>query len=214
MLRRLNRQANGVVRATPVTLTERPAPEEGGAQLPWKVVSLVGPGAEGAVRRLALDALTDRKGRASELVIARPDAWQLFGIDIGTLQEERIPGLTLTEDAQQARTYLGAQGPLPRILIVCDDGSEAVRELQPRGQSQLTVLALSPRADASTEVSADGVLTPHKAAPPMPSHLPPLSRPDAFNRLMSLPTISRCREDAGLIHEREAAPPSSDLWPG
>ncbi|GAA0544210.1 hypothetical protein GCM10009546_02820 [Actinomadura livida] len=194
MLRRLNRQANGVVRATPVTPTERPASEERGAQLSSKVVSLVGPGAEGAVRRLALDALTDRKGRASELVIARPDAWRLFGIDIGTLQEEKIPGLTLTEDAQQTRTYPGTQRPLPRILITCDDGSEAVRELPPRGQSQLTVLSLSPSTEVSTEVSADGVLTPHRAAPPLPDRLPLLSRPDAFNRLMSMPTISRRRE--------------------
>ncbi|TDB95679.1 hypothetical protein [Actinomadura sp. 7K534] len=194
ILRRLNRRANGMVRVTPVTPTERPASEECGAQLSSKVVSLVGPGAEGAVRRVALDALTDRKGRASELVIARPDAWRLFGIDIGTLQEERIPGLTLTEDAQQTRTYLGTQGPLPRILITCDDGSEAVRELQPRGQSQLTVLSLSPSTEASTEVSADGVFTPPKAAPSMPDRLPLLSRPDAFNRLMSMPTISRHRE--------------------
>ncbi|MEU8803283.1 hypothetical protein [Spirillospora sp. NPDC048819] len=156
-----------------------------------KSISLGGPGAEDAVRHLVVDAILSRQSNATELVLSRPDAWRLFGTDMGTLQDDRIPGLTVIDDPAQTRTYLARQGPSRCLLITYDDEVEDLRALPAHQQGQLTVVSLSARTQAPVTVSTGGEVTASATGPQMPERLPLLSRPDAFAQLMSMPTLAR-----------------------
>lgn len=161
------------------------------AHFATKGISLAGPGAEDAVRHLAVDILLNRQNNATELVLSRPDAWRLFGTDMGTLQDDRIPGLTLTDDPAQTRTYLARQGPSRCLLVTYDDEVEDLRALPAHQQGQPTVVSLSAWTEASVTVSTGGEVTASAAGPQMSERLPLLSRPDAFAQLMSMPTLAR-----------------------
>jgi hypothetical protein len=154
-------------------------------------ISLTGPGAEDAVRHLAMDILSRRQQKSTELVLSRPDAWRLFGTDIGTLQEDRVPGLLLTDDPEQTHTVLARQTPTRRVLVTYDGETEDFRGLLNHQQGQLAVVSLSPWAWAPMKVSANGAVTrSNDAAPSAITQLPLLSRANAFNLLMSMPTLA------------------------
>lgn len=158
-------------------------------------VALAGPGAEDAVRHLAMDILSRRRGDSTDLVVSRSDAWRLFGTDIGTLQEDRVPGLLLTDDPEQTHTVLARQTPTRRVLVTYDGETEDFRGLINHQQGQLAVVSLSPGAWAPMKVSANGAVTrSNDAAPSAVTQLPLLSRADAFNQLMSMPTLARVGE--------------------
>ncbi|URN07668.1 hypothetical protein LUW74_32810 [Actinomadura madurae] len=155
---------------------------------------LTGPGAEDAIRCFVVDTLIGRQSDAVELVLTRTDAWRLFGIEHGMLRGEQIPGLTLTDDAQQTCGYLARRGLVRRILITCDGEMEDVRESR-ANERELTVISLSERAEGATRIAADGRVTPRAAAPLMPSCLPLLSKSGAFGQLTSMPTLATSLAD-------------------
>ncbi|NEA29488.1 hypothetical protein [Actinomadura bangladeshensis] len=140
-----------------------------------KGASLTGPEAEDAARHMAMEILNRRHHNPADLVLSRPDAWQLFGTDIGTLQEDRVPGLILTDDAAHTRALLGRQCLNQCIAITYADEAEELRELP--HQRQPAIVSLK---------APTGTTKPPPANPP-----PRLSRSDAFNELMSMPTIAR-----------------------
>jgi hypothetical protein len=188
MLRSLKRHRRPGTQATSATLT---SPGASHADLFTGANSkLTGPGAEDAVRRYVVDALVDRHGEAVEFVLSRQDAWRLFGIENGTLRDERILGLTLTEDRQQARAYLARRGLVRRIFITCGGETEDVHEVRVH-KPDLAVISLSRLPEGATKIAANGEVNPVVMGPPMPRSLPLLPRHDALDRLTSMPTIAR-----------------------
>lgn len=161
--------------------------------------SITGPGAEDAVRHLALEILSRRQGDYVELVLTRSDAWRLFGTDIGTFQEDRVPGLYLTDDPEHTHAFLTRQSLTQQVLITYDSEAEEFRELLNHQQRRLAVVSLCPRIGATTEVSANGAVTrSNDALPSANTQLPLLSRADAFNKLVSMPTLARHGELGGI----------------
>ncbi|MGI8333622.1 hypothetical protein ACRYCC_27045 [Actinomadura scrupuli] len=121
--------------------------------------------------------------------MSRLDAWHLLGIDTGDLVEERIPGLVLTEDLLQAKAYLQTTGPR-RLLIKFSDDRDVLHDLPTRHRGRIAVVTFSTRPQDTIEVSADGriQLTPDSAN--AVTGLPPtLTRSEAYNQLMNLPTV-------------------------
>lgn len=149
-------------------------------------LAVLGPGAASVVRGLVIAALTGRPAGSAEVVMSRTDAWNLFGIDLGDLVEERIPGLVLIDDSRQAATYLRTPGPR-RLFVSCS----AVLDL-PRERGRVTALCLSPRPDDTIEVTDDGRIS-HTSnahlANAVTNPLPTLTRADAYAQLMTLPTV-------------------------
>jgi hypothetical protein len=185
------------VRATPATMTDHMATKRARiASALTTGVSLSGLGAEDAARHMAMEILSRWQAVPAELVLSRPDAWQLFGMDIGTLQEDRIPGLVLTDDREQTRTVLARQTSSRRVLLTCADEGEDL----PGGQTQIPVISISARTEGSTRVSADGAVTNTTGPSPI-QRLPLLTRGDAFNLLMSMPTHARRREEVNGTEE-------------
>lgn len=172
----------------PPTPTDHSSPDPTGIT-PFTTtgVSLEGPAAENAVRRLVMEVLSTRPGTTTELVLSRPDAWRLLGIDLGNLLEDRVPGLVLTEALEQTRAYLTRQAGPCRILVTYD-GEAEFREFP--NQAQLAVISLSP--PTGSMVGAQGVeAAANVVAPSGIDRLTPLSKDGAFNQLMSMPTIAR-----------------------
>lgn len=158
-------------------------------------VALAGPGAEAAVRHLAMDVLSRRREDSTDLVVSRPDAWRLFGTDIGTFQEDRVPGLLLTDDYAQTRALLARQTLARRVLVTYEDAIGDFRDLLIHQRGQLAVVSLSTPARASAEVTASGEVTrSNDAALSEITQLVLLSRTDAFNQLMSMPTLARVEQ--------------------
>ncbi|NKZ03279.1 hypothetical protein [Actinomadura latina] len=138
--------------------------------------------------------LSSRQGVPAELVLNRPDAWRLFGMDIGTLREDRIPGLILTDDHEQTRAFLALQTSSRRLLVTYGNEGEGLS----RGRGYVLVVSISARNQGSTKISADGEVT-RTADPSVTGRLPLLTRDEAFNRLMSMPTRARrCEEGTGV----------------
>ncbi|MEU4827065.1 hypothetical protein AB0H37_34775 [Actinomadura sp. NPDC023710] len=162
-----------------------------GLPLTTKGHELEGPAAEEAARRLAMDVLSSRAGTASELVLSRPDAWRLLGIDIGTLQEDRIPGLVLTEDLEQTRAVLKRQTVARRVLITYDSDAEDVRISLSRQQSQIAVISLLTQTETTMGVTHDSEVSVNAVGLPGPARLATLSKDDAFVQLMSMPTVAQ-----------------------
>ncbi|MFG2245784.1 hypothetical protein [Spirillospora sp. NPDC048823] len=190
---RLKRNTRPKAPPTPATSSSATPPQTARtiAYFAKKSVSLAGPGAEDAARRLAVDVLLSRQGNATELVLSRTDAWRLFGIDVGTLQDDRIPGLVLTDDPAQTRKNLARPGPPRRLLVTYADEVDDLQALPAHQQGQLVVVSLSTSATASVTVSNGGEVIANAAGLPMSGRLPLLSRPDAFDQLMSMPTLAR-----------------------
>ncbi len=69
---------------------------------------------------MALRALTDHPGEAVEVLISRPDAKKLFGLESNSLRDQQIPGLTLTESDDQTLAYLTRKIPTRRLLMTCE----------------------------------------------------------------------------------------------
>lgn len=191
VLRNLKGGLRPQTRATPATMTDHMATKRARiASALTTGVSLSGPGAEDAARHMAMEILSRWQAVPAELVLSRPDAWQLFGMDIGTLQEDRIPGLVLTDDHEQTRAVLARQTSSRRVLLTCGDEGEDLSG----GQTQIPVISISTRTEGPTRVSADGAVTNITAPSPI-QRLPLLNRDDAFNLLMSMPTHARRREE-------------------
>ncbi|SNS76691.1 hypothetical protein SAMN06265355_12859 [Actinomadura mexicana] len=170
-----------------------PAPADPPENVPLATTgeSPEGPAAEDAARRLVMDALSSRPGATTEFVLSRPDARRLLGIDIGTLQEDRIPGLELTEGLEQTRAFLRRQTVSRRVLITYDGGAADVRELLSNQRGQVVVIALSTPTVATVEFTRDSESSTNAAQLPEPARLAPLSKDDGFIRLMSMPTVAR-----------------------
>ncbi|GAA1837190.1 hypothetical protein [Actinomadura chokoriensis] len=155
-----------------------------------KGASLSGPGAEDAARHIVVEILSRRQASQAELVLSRPDAWRLFGMDIGTLREDCIPGLLLTDDHEQTHATLARQSSFRRLLLIYDsEGADL-----PGGRVQIPLISISPRIQGATRVSADGAVT-CTIAPSPTDRLPLLTRHDAFNLLMSMPTRARRHDE-------------------
>ncbi|GAA1892363.1 hypothetical protein GCM10009736_70750 [Actinomadura bangladeshensis] len=190
MLRHLKRGPRKRNQTTPSPATDHEAPSATHiASLLAKGASLTGPEAEGVARHMAMEFLRRRRPGSAELVLSRPDAWRLFGMDVGTLREDRIPGLVLTDDCEQTRVFLARQTS-PRRLLLAYGTEEDV----PRDGGQTTVVSISTRAEGPTKISA-GVEVTSTLDPSLASRLPTLTRNDAFNLLMTLPTCARQCED-------------------
>ncbi|MFA1551783.1 hypothetical protein [Actinomadura chokoriensis] len=173
--------------ASPPTTTDHTAPSRTRIDsLLAKGASLTGPGAEDTARHLAIEILSRRQADPTELVLNRPDAWRLFGLDIGTLQEDRIPGLVLTDDAEQTRTLLARQTPSRRLLLAYDNEGED----PPGGRDPIPVVSISTRTDGAARIPAVGEVA-NTIGPSATDHLPSLTRDDAFNLIMSMPTRAR-----------------------
>ncbi|MEU5994216.1 hypothetical protein ABZ806_35040 [Spirillospora sp. NPDC047418] len=171
-------------RAMPPTTTDHMAPGRTLiASVLTKGASLTGPEAENAARWIAMEILSRRQAVSAELVLSRPDAWHLFGMDLGTLQEDRIPGLILTDDREQNRVILTQQTSSRRLLLSYGNEGQDLTG----GRGRIPVLSISPRADGTSRIPADGAVT--STTHPSPTDcLPLLTRDDAFNLLMSMPT--------------------------
>ncbi len=181
-------------RTTPPTTTGTASSTLSIASVLAKGASLAGPGAEDAARHIAMKILSSRQGVPAELVLNRPDAWRLFGMDIGTLREDRIPGLILTDDHEQTRAFLALQTSSRRLLVTYGNEGEGLS----RGRGYVLVVSISARNQGSTKISADGEVT-RTADPSVTGRLPLLTRDEAFNRLMSMPTRARrCEEGTGV----------------
>ncbi|MEU8305955.1 hypothetical protein AB0C84_20580 [Actinomadura sp. NPDC048955] len=155
-------------------------------------VSLEDPAAEKAVRRLVMGVLSSWPGTTTELVISRPDAWRLLGIDLGALQDDRVPGLVLTEGPEQTRAFLTRQAGPGWILVAYDGEAEGFREFL--NQGQLAVISLSSPGPTAGAHDAE-TTTANFVAPSGIDRLTPLSKEGAFKQLMSMPTIARsCRQ--------------------
>ena len=128
-----------------------------------------------------MEILSSRQAVPAVLVISRPDAWQLFGMDIGTLQEDQIPGLVLTDDHEQTHGLLARQTSSRRLLLAYGNEGEDL----PGGRGQVPVVSISTRTQGTRQISADGAVT-STTDPSTPRRLPLLTRDDAFNRLIDL----------------------------
>lgn len=190
MLRHLKRGPRERNQATSSPATDHEAPSATHiASLLAKGASLTGPEAEGVARHMAMEFLRRRRPGSAELVLSRPDAWRLFGMDVGTLREDRIPGLVLTDDCGQTRTFLARQTSSRRVLLAY--GTE---EDVPRGGGQTTVVSISTRAEGARQIST-GVEVTGTIDQSLINRLPTLTRNDAFDLLMTLPTCARQPEE-------------------
>ncbi|WP_157430952.1 hypothetical protein [Actinomadura macra] len=169
--------------------------------------SFTGPGAEDAVRHLSINILRRRQGDSAELVLSRPDARRLFGTDIGAFREDLVPGLLLTDDPEQTHALLARHTMTRRVLVTYDE-TEDFREVLNHQQGQLAVVSLSPRAWAPTEILANGAITSSNDADSSSiNHLPLLSKTDALNQLMSMPTLARHRDGQTASGNRVSTTP-------
>ncbi|MFA1544583.1 hypothetical protein [Actinomadura monticuli] len=139
---------------------------------------------------MAIEILSRRQAIPAELVLSRPDAWQLFGLDIGTLQEDRIPGLVLTDDHEQTRAYLARQTSSQRLLLAYGNEDEGLLD----GRGQTPAISISAYTEGTSRVSADGAAT-NATGPPQSDRLPLLTRDGAFELLMAMPTLARHRDE-------------------
>lgn len=139
------------------------------ASLLAKGASLIGPEVEGVARHMAVEFLRRRHPDPAELVLSRPDAWRLLGMDIGTLQEDRIPGLILTDGCEQTRAFLARHASSKRLLFAYGTEGEDI----PRSRDEVTVVSISTRAKGATKISVDGEVT-SATEPSLANRLPML----------------------------------------
>lgn len=180
----------------PASPSRRPGDAPTHDPFDWGGASLAGLGAEDAVRDVIMNVLTHRREHAIELVLTRSDAWRLLGIAPDTLQDERVPGLTLSDDDQQAYAHLRRPGFSRRLLVTCDNGDDC-----PLGQSRQDerwgVLTVATSTNPSAQTSATGGITPRPPSGPTTSgpheRTLRLPRPDALEQLLALPTLARQR---------------------
>ncbi|MVZ99040.1 hypothetical protein F8568_001285 [Actinomadura sp. LD22] len=141
-----------------------------------------------------MSTLTHQREHVVELVLTRPDARRLLGIAAGDLQDERVPGLTLTDDDQEAYAHLRRLGLSRRLLVTYDDGDDHPH-IQPRHDERTAVLTVATSSHPSTQISANGDIRPRPPSSPTTSEphkrAPLLSGPDALDQLMALPTLAR-----------------------
>ncbi|MFF0520710.1 hypothetical protein ACFYTC_18510 [Actinomadura nitritigenes] len=160
----------------------------------WGGTSLTGPDAEDAVRHLLLNALTHQREHVIELVLAHADACRLLGISADDLRYERVPGLILTDDHRQAHAHLRRPGFSRRLLITYDHGDDGPHsQLQQDERSSVLTIGASTRPPVL--ISADEDVRPRLASEPTPTEPSPqaplLSRNDAREQLLALPTLAR-----------------------
>ncbi|WP_173094582.1 hypothetical protein [Actinomadura verrucosospora] len=180
----------------PTPLSYRPCNAVSGNPFEWGGASLAGPGAEDAVRHLITDALTRGREHAIELVLTRPDACRLLGIAADDLQNERVPGLTLTDDAQQADAHLRRPG-FSRRLLITYDGRDENPHSQTQQAERSAVLTVATTTRPSAQISADGEIAPcppsRRTTAEPHTRVQLLPRPDAREQLLALPTLGRRR---------------------
>ncbi|MFB4298484.1 hypothetical protein [Actinomadura sp. NTSP31] len=142
-----------------------------------------------------MDVLIHQHEHGIELVLTRPDAWRLLGIAPDDLQDERVPGLTLTDDDQQAYAHVRRHGFSRRLLITYDGRDDDHRHTPAQQTARSAVVTVATWTRPSAQISADGSVTPCSssgstiAEPHTRARL--LSRPDAIERLLALPTLGR-----------------------
>ncbi|NDU73833.1 hypothetical protein GWI34_14470 [Actinomadura sp. DSM 109109] len=96
--------------------------------------------------------------------------------------------MVLTEGQEQAHAFLRRQ-PVPgRVLITCDGDHDSLSASVDQGK--VAVISLSSTTGA-TAGARDVETTANVVAPSGIDVLTPLSKDDAFNQLMSMPTIAR-----------------------
>ncbi|WP_433234874.1 hypothetical protein [Actinomadura nitritigenes] len=139
-----------------------------------------------------MDILTNRRGDPIELILNRADAWRLLGIGTHDFQDERIPGLTLTDGGQQTLAYLALPGFSRRLHIAYAGESDDLERLPIRQNGRLAAIFVSSSADPSFHVSANGEITPSAGHPltasERPARLSILARDDARDAIRSLPS--------------------------
>ncbi|MES9541856.1 hypothetical protein [Actinomadura sp. NPDC000600] len=96
--------------------------------------------------------------------------------------------MVLTENLEQTRAFLTRQTGSRRILVIYGGEAEGIREL--RNYGQVAVISLSSPTETPM-VGARDHEAPHAVALSGIDCLAPLSKDDAFNQLMSMPTIAR-----------------------
>jgi hypothetical protein len=151
-------------------------------------LALTGAGAESVARGLVMAMLKDRPTELIEVVISRTDAWDLLGIDIGDLIEEHIPGLVVTDDFPESKTYLRTPGPR-RLFVSCSGGLDLLHDVLARERGHIAAISLSPWLYDTIEITADGQII-HMSDPDLANAvtgpLPTLTWPEAFTQLMTL----------------------------
>ena len=158
------------------------------------ILSLTGAGAPATARVYALSAL-ENLGDSTLVVLPRPDATVLFGLDEDEFLDETgtalfIPGnldaaLAYMETELAFRPNTGTTGA-PRLLLVADCGDEAerVERLRARHPDEFAAVLLGGWPGESASVDEDGnVQAPPTLAATLPERLPAMSRTEARDRL-------------------------------
>ncbi|GAA2170315.1 hypothetical protein [Actinomadura napierensis] len=139
-----------------------------------------------------MDVVTNRHKDAIELVLSRPHASRLLGLNTDDLTEERIPGLMLSRDDQQTHAYLLRQGISRRLVITYAGEGHDPQRLLPQQNDRLAVVIMSTGTKPSAWISADGTVTScsgtEATAVRLPSRVPLLTRSEAQDQLLSLAT--------------------------
>ncbi|MEU8124947.1 hypothetical protein AB0C21_40070 [Spirillospora sp. NPDC049024] len=97
--------------------------------------------------------------------------------------------MVLTENLEQTRAFLTRQTGSRRILVTYGGEAEGIREL--RNQGRLAVISLSSPTETPMVGARDHEAPANAVALSGIDCLAPLSKDDAFNQLMSMPTIAR-----------------------
>ncbi|MEV5831555.1 hypothetical protein AB0L25_38940 [Spirillospora sp. NPDC052242] len=135
---------------------------------------------------MVVETLTRQPGNAIEVVLTRQSAWHLFGVDLGSFQDDEVPGLTLIEDVSKAQRYLRSPAVRRRLLINCGEAFD------PHAlPDELAIVNLSPDAESPVTISADGASSAAAADSSAHQRVPLLTRPDAFVELAAMPTVSK-----------------------
>ena len=157
---------------------------------------LRGPGAAAAARRLALTALDDH-GDSSLVVLPRPDATVLFGLDEDELLDDDSAGLFIPGNLDAALAYLETELAIRtntgvtngrRLLLVADCGTEAerIKALLARHPGAVSAVLLGAWTGDRITIDDDGLVdAPKTLATTIPRRLPAVSRTEARDRLLA-----------------------------
>ncbi|MFV2175421.1 hypothetical protein ACFHW2_27305 [Actinomadura sp. LOL_016] len=156
-------------------------------------VGLAGPGALATVRVMALAALGTPT--PSLVVIPRPDATRMFGVDDDEFLDEDISELFVPGNLDAALAYLETElairqndgkAPIPRLLLIADCAGEVdrIHALMARHRGGVSAILMGPWTGDRATVDSGGVVTdPPADAPGLPDRLPTMSRMQAGSLL-------------------------------
>ncbi|TDC62161.1 hypothetical protein E1200_26695 [Actinomadura sp. GC306] len=159
------------------------------------VLALTGSGAAPTARILAVAAL-DEHGENSLVVIPRPDATALFGLEEDELLDEDPAALFIPGNLDAALAYLetelairentGVQQARRLLLVANPEGeSDRIKALLDRHPGSVTVILLGAWTGDQVTVDDEGMVDAPSALH-LPPRLPALSRTEARDRLLSI----------------------------